>query len=68
MTILASRTYSGALNLQSLFDLLVAVRPTDRVADYPGVVDLHELLTLRSVQDRTRLWFDAAAGSLSNCV
>lgn len=43
-----------------MLDLLVAVRPAKRIADYPSAVDLRELLALPAVQDNTRLWFDAA--------
>ena len=42
-----------------MLDLLVAVRPADRITDYPSMVDLHEVLALTRVQDNTRLWFDA---------
>ena len=42
-----------------MIDLLVAVRPTDRITDYPSVVDLREALALTNVQGNTRLWFDA---------
>ena len=59
MIIPASRTYSGVKDLQSMLDLLVAVRPADRITDYPSMVDLHETLALTHVQDNTRLWFDA---------
>jgi mycothiol synthase len=58
MTILTSRIYSGATDLQSMLALLVAVRPAERITDFPGVVDLRELLALTTVQDNTRLWFD----------
>lgn len=58
MTILTSRNYCEANDLQNMLALLVAVRPADRIADYPGLVDLHELLALGSVQANTRLWFD----------
>ena len=53
------RLYSGARDLQSMCDLLVAARPADRVTEYPSIVDLHEVLALTQVQDNTRLWFDA---------
>ncbi|MDY7077639.1 MAG: GNAT family N-acetyltransferase [Chloroflexota bacterium] len=59
MITLTSRTYSGAKNLQAMIDLLAAVRPVDRITDYPSVVDLREALALTNVQDNTRLWFDA---------
>ena len=55
----ASRPYSGAKDLQSMIDLLVAHRPADRLTDYPSPVDLREALALTNVQDNTRLWFDA---------
>ncbi len=42
-----------------MLDLLVAVRPAERIAGYPSAVDLRELLALSVVQDNTRLWFDA---------
>ncbi len=56
MTILASRAYSGASDLQSMLDLLVATRPADRITDYPSIVDLRELYALNDVQSNTRLW------------
>jgi mycothiol synthase len=59
MTISTSRLYSGTADLQSMLDLLVAVRPAERITDFPSVVDLRELLALPAVQDNTRLWFDA---------
>lgn len=59
--IFTSRTYSDAGDLSAMLDLLVAARSLDRITDYPGVVDLRELLALTQVQDNTRLWFDAGA-------
>jgi len=53
-----SRTYSRAQDGQAMIDLLVAVRPADRITEYPSVVDLQELLALTDVQENTRLWFD----------
>jgi len=32
-----------------MIELLTAVRPADRLADYPSIVDLHEGLALRRV-------------------
>jgi len=40
-----------------MIQFLFAVRPTERLADYPGPVDLRELLALHTVQENTRLWF-----------
>ena len=54
-----SRLYSGAADLQSMIDLLIAVRPADRITDYPSIVDLHEELALIQIQTQTRLWFNA---------
>jgi len=59
MIAISSRTYSGGEDLQSMLDLLIAVRPADRIADYPSLVDLREALALTDVQENTRLWFDA---------
>ena len=42
-----------------MINLLVAVRPADRITDYPSPVDLREILALSNVRDNTRLWFDA---------
>lgn len=54
-----SRAYAGAKDLQSMLDLLIAVRPVERITDYPSIVDLQEMLALTSTQGNTRLWFDA---------
>jgi hypothetical protein len=59
MKTLTSRLYSGPADLQPMLDLLVAVRPAERITDFSGGVDPHELLALPVVQDNTRLWFDA---------
>ena len=59
MTLPVSRMYSGRNDLQSMINLLLAVRPTNRITDYPSIVDLRERLTLTNVQDNTHLWFDA---------
>jgi hypothetical protein len=52
-----NRAYAAPHDLHLMIDLLVGVRPAERVADYPGIVDLQELLGLRDVQENTRLWF-----------
>ncbi len=59
MAAIASRIYSGAPDRQAMVDLLLVARPADRIADYPSIIDLHELLALRAVQENTRLWFGA---------
>ena len=53
------RPYSSAQDLQTMVDLLIAVRSPDRITDYPSIVDLQEALALPRVQDQTRLWFAA---------
>jgi ribosomal protein S18 acetylase RimI-like enzyme len=59
MAFTATRLYAGEPDLQLIIDLLVAVRPPNRITVYPGIVDLHELLALSNVQANTRLWFTA---------
>ena len=56
---LESCKYAGGKDLQLMIDLLTAVRPSDWLTDYPGILDLRERLALTSVQENTRLWFDA---------
>ncbi len=55
---MTSRPYAGADDLQQIVGLLCRVRPAERIADYPGPTDLHELLSLPAVQANTRLWLD----------
>lgn len=57
MTTLTSCMYAGPDDLAAMIQFLFAVRPAERLADYPGPVDLRELLALRAVQENTRLWF-----------
>ncbi len=55
-----SRTYTGPHDLQAMIELLVAVRSPSRVAEYPGIVNVQELLGLPNVRANTRLWFNRA--------
>lgn len=55
---LTSRLYTEKDTPQLLVDLIAAVRPPDWIADYPGSIDLRELLSLPAMQANTRLWFD----------
>ena len=55
-----SRLYAGAADLQALLDLLIAVRPAERIAEYARVVDLGEMLEIPNLQANTRLWEDGA--------
>ena len=49
---LSGRTYEGSADLQPMIELLVAVRPPESVADWPGVVEL--------------LWFSREVGGQSH--
>ena len=57
MSTLTSRLYAGPDDLPAMIQFLFAVRPAERLADFPSPVDLGELLSLRAVQEKTRLWF-----------
>jgi mycothiol synthase len=57
---LTSRLYAGSTDTQTMIDLLTEVRPADRIADFPGIVDLQELMGQSAIQMNTRLWEDAA--------
>lgn len=54
-----SRQETFARDVQAMI-ALVRSRPDQRVADYPGIVDLQELAGLATTQTNTRLWEDAA--------
>ena len=58
MNSLRSRLYATDADLTQMIDLLRAVRPPDRVSDYPGATDLREMLCQPERQANTRLWFD----------
>ncbi len=51
-----SRRLAGASDLSLLVDWVRSLRPTERVTDYPSVIDLHQLLLLPCNQATTRLW------------
>jgi len=53
-----SRLYRGTSDLEAIIQLITTVRPRQRLAEYPGIIDLQELLSLPEVQARTRLWLD----------
>jgi ribosomal protein S18 acetylase RimI-like enzyme len=54
---IASRPYQGTVDQEAIIQLIARIRPRQRLADYPSVVDLQELFSLAEVQRRTRLWF-----------
>jgi mycothiol synthase len=64
MKALVDRSYAGAADLQAMIDLLIAARPAERIADYPSVIDLREMLGTSEVRANTRLW-EGADGRLA---
>jgi mycothiol synthase len=57
--IVQNRAYSGPQDLQTMIDL-VKERPPARLTDFPGILDLQEMLAVPEIQAHTRLWFSAA--------
>lgn len=53
---LSDRGYEGAADLQAMIDLLLAVRAPERIADWPGIVELQEVMQRPEVTADTRLW------------
>ncbi|MBI5563992.1 MAG: GNAT family N-acetyltransferase [Chloroflexi bacterium] len=51
-----TRPYADAVDLQAMIDLLYAARPVNRLNDYPGEIDLREMLATERQQKHTRLW------------
>lgn len=54
---LSARAYEGPADLALMIDLLIAVRPPERITDWPGVVELQEVTQRPAVTANTRLWF-----------
>ena len=52
-----SRGYRGQQDLQAMIGL-IKKRPLDQIADYPGILDLQEMLAVPKIQSQTRLWMD----------
>ena len=59
-----SRLYTNAPDLQAMIDLLYTVRPANRLNDYPGEINLREMLATDRQPPHTRLWF-SSDGSLA---
>jgi len=57
MAAFTNRPYADA-DLQAIIDLLVVARPSGHIADYPGIVDLREMLETSETQANTSLWRD----------
>jgi ribosomal protein S18 acetylase RimI-like enzyme len=49
------RAYAGQQDLQSMLDL-IREKPRDQVADFPGFIDLQEMLALPDIQAHTHIW------------
>jgi ribosomal protein S18 acetylase RimI-like enzyme len=56
---LSERAYGGPADLERMIDLLLAMRPPERIADWPGVVELQEAMRRPAVSANTRLWDDS---------
>jgi mycothiol synthase len=54
---LTNRSYASPKDLAAMIDLVKA-RPSDRLPDFPGILDLQEMLALPEIQAGTRLWTD----------
>lgn len=57
---MATRPYASDADVQAILDLIAAIRPPQRIADFPGAADLREMLALPVLQADTCLWHDAA--------
>jgi mycothiol synthase len=61
---LIDRPCADTADLEAMIDLLIAARPAERIADYPSVVDLREMLGTPEGRANTRLW-EGADGRLA---
>ena len=52
-----SRRCAGSSDIPLLVDWVSTIRSIERATDYPGVINLPELLLLPLNQVTTRLWF-----------
>jgi mycothiol synthase len=59
--ILSSRLYAGPQDLLAML-ALIKKRPPSQIDDFPGSIDLQELLAIPKAQAHTCLWFDPQAG------
>jgi mycothiol synthase len=53
---ITGRAYTGQQDLQAMLGL-VRERPRDQITDYPGILDLQEMLVVPEIQAHTHLWF-----------
>ena len=59
-----SRPYANTTDLPAMIALLYTSRPITRLNDYPGEIDLRELLATERQQQHTRLWL-TSGGSVA---
>ena len=52
-----SRRFAFSEDLQAMIRLIENCRPVERISDFPGIVDLHEAMTMEKIRQQTRLWF-----------
>lgn len=55
---LTMRPFDGQDDLRAMIELTLAVRPRERMADFPGAVELGEMLARPAVSSQTRLWLE----------
>ena len=48
--------YHHPTDLPRILDFVRAIRPPERIGDYPGLTDLQENLSMPGIQQNTRLW------------
>jgi GNAT superfamily N-acetyltransferase len=58
MSVISSRIHSNEKDTQTIIDLMVRVRPVNRLDDYPTKTDIEEKLAVAKIRANTRLWFD----------
>lgn len=56
MSPITTRPYSGPEDLAAILAFVKAVRPAERLYDYPGPADLREDLSQEAVRRQARLW------------
>lgn len=54
----SSRIYKDEKDFQAIIDLLLKIRPTEHLTDYPVKVNIEENLASAATRANTRLWFN----------
>lgn len=63
-----SRPYIHPDDLARILDFIRIVRPPERLCDYPGLIDIEELLADPEIQANTRLWLHPVEGPVGGPV